>query len=517
MKFGIPSNLLPSQLDHSGEYDFIDHLLEEFLSVMGSVVAYDLATIMELSDQRLKVRAMLGPLASDRVRRHTLDLKKNPAMRRVLETGRGRSFGVHGPGEADPFDGVLDFPHGHSCMVVPLCLDDRPLGIMTFDRRIRGYYNPKTIQLAEVLGRLLAVTLAFGARTRELDRLVQLLEGENRLLHARTRAGVDSRDLLTVCPSEAMRSVTHLARQVAPTDSPVLITGETGTGKEVLAKAIHLWSVRAGRPMVSLNCAALSRELIESELFGHVKGAFTGAAADRQGRFKAADGGTLMLDEVGELPIELQAKLLRVLQEGQFESLGSSRTEHVNVRLIAATNIDLLQAVEERRFREDLYYRLAVFPIHLTPLRDRPEDLPIIARNILEDVTRGTGRETPVLTRAQITRLQQHDWPGNIRELVNTLRRALVLSTGTYLDLDMNHLNTNGYPGRINPARRETKPFQTLEAQEIEHIREALRRTNGKIYGDDGAAVMLGINPNTLRGRMRKYGLGGARDFRPAR
>jgi transcriptional regulator with GAF, ATPase, and Fis domain len=311
-----------------------------------------------------------------------------------------------------------------------------------------------------------------------------------------------------------MLRVVEQAEQVATTDTPVLITGETGTGKEVLANAIHGWSGRAGRPMVSLNCAALPPGLIESELFGHVKGAFSGASTARMGRFQAANGGTLFLDEVAELPVELQAKLLRALQEGTFEPVGSDRTIKVDVRIIAATNADLLTAVADGRFREDLYYRLAVFPIHLPPLRERPEDVSVIAERFLASLARRTGRGPWILTESTRAWLAAQEWRGNVRELVNTVERATITTQGTELVIGDASV-PNPAPGAGSSAKPEdAESLLTLEEMERSHIKRALEATKGKISGQGGAAELLDINPNTLRSRMKKLGLGGARNFR---
>ncbi len=306
--------------------------------------------------------------------------------------------------------------------------------------------------------------------------------------------------------SPAMTAVVGLARQVAARDTPVLVTGETGTGKEVLANAIHGWSTRASRPLVGVNCAALPAGLIESELFGHVKGAFSGATADRTGRFRAANGGTLFLDEIGDLPADLQAKLLRALQEGCFEPVGSDRTVRVDVRVIAATNADLLAAVEDKRFREDLYYRLAVFPIHLPPLRARREDIPAIAEGFLESLARRTGRGPwRPSDRAQAW-LAEQPWPGNVRELVNALERATILTEGTVLEMGNGRTRALPAPVEAAPVAGPAKPESILTLREMEraHITRALEATDGKIHGPGGAAELLDINPSTLRSRMKK-------------
>jgi transcriptional regulator with GAF, ATPase, and Fis domain len=303
----------------------------------------------------------------------------------------------------------------------------------------------------------------------------------------------------------------------------------------VLATAIHGWSRRANRPLVSINCAALPEGLAESEFFGHVRGAFTGATGTRIGRFQAANGGTLFLDEVGQIPVSLQGKLLRALQEGCFEPVGSDRTVRVDVRIVAATNLDLQAACARGAFREDLYYRLAVFPIHLPPLRSRKDDIPGIARNFLESLARRTGRGPWMLTQGNLAELAAKDWPGNVRELVNTLERATILADGRGLEFDGASVGAadaledpdtaasleapaSGVSGGPEGDGDDgARPFPTLRELERDHFVRALRATNGKLYGPEGAARLLGMNPSTLQSRMRKLGLGGAREFRARR
>ena len=493
----------------------LDQLLGQALDALSPVIPFDLATIMELDGNELRVRVARGPLDGPKIRRHRIRLSDFPSIQHLLEKGHARAFleRDHAEGDGDPFDGVLDLVHGHSCMVVPLCAGSKPQGIMTFDRDVCGPYTSGITRLAEVYGRLLAVTLIYGEQTVRLNKFCSRLESQNR----RLRQGLDELGhagrLVESCASDSMSHVTRMARQVAGTDTPVLITGETGTGKGVLAQAIHDWSSRSSGPLVVVNCAALPRELLESELFGHVKGAFTGATHDREGRFKAADGGTMFLDEIGELPVELQAKMLRVLQEGCFEPVGSSRTARVDVRIIAATNLDLKKAIPEHRFREDLYYRLAVFPIHLPPLRARIEDIPIIAGNFLEKLARKSGRGPWAISASQMRLLSRHGWPGNIRELLNTLERATILARDGDLDLDSSFAGRVGMPDS-GAETDDSGQFASLSGMERRHILAALRKTGGKIYGEGGAAELLDINPNTLRSRMRKHGLSGAREFR---
>lgn len=300
--------------------------------------------------------------------------------------------------------------------------------------------------------------------------------------------------------SATLERVLKQMQQVAVTDSTVLIHGETGTGKELIARAIHHHSQRWDKPLIKLNCAALPCELIESELFGHEKGAFTGAVQKRKGRFELADKGTLFLDEVGELSLEAQAKLLRVLQEQEFERVGGVETVKTDVRVIAATNRQLHTSVEQGTFRSDLYYRLAVFPIALPPLRERQGDIPLLAQHFIEKLTRKLGKSLTGLTPAALAKLTQHSWPGNIRELHNVLERAAILAQEPVIDSDQ----LLDMPLQANDTPRHTG---TLEEVERDHICRVLANTQGVIEGQQGAANLLGLNPSTLRNRMRKLGI----------
>ena len=303
-----------------------------------------------------------------------------------------------------------------------------------------------------------------------------------------------------VGPSVAMQRVFHDIQQVAGTDSTVLVTGETGTGKELVARAIHGASVRRQRVLVKVNCAALAPTLIESELFGHEKGAFTGASARRIGRFELADGGSIFLDEVGDLPAELQAKLLRVLQEGELERVGGTRTIRVDVRVIAATNRDLDRAVAEGRFRADLYYRLKVFPIRVPPLRERRDDVPSLVRYFIEKYEAKLAKRFAPVSREALDALAAYPWPGNVRELENVIERATIISRGEVLDL------RDWLRHRAGDVERP-RGTPTLDDVQREHIVEVLDRTGWRVSGPDGAAEILGIKPTTLAARMKKLGI----------
>lgn len=300
--------------------------------------------------------------------------------------------------------------------------------------------------------------------------------------------------------SKAFRAVIEDISMVAPIDCAVLIQGETGTGKEVVARAIHDSGPRSSRPFVAINCAAIPGSLLESELFGHEKGAFTGAVTQTVGRFLAAHGGTLFLDEVGDIPLDLQPKLLRVLQEHQFERLGSNRTTNIDVRIIAATNLDLQKMVDAKTFRADLYYRLNVFPIALPPLRSRKEDIPLLVRHFVELLGPKLGRRVDHIPAIVLDYLERHHWPGNIRELQNFVERSLITSTGNTLTPRMNELQSI-----LSPPLKESP--KTLVDAERAHIQHALYETNWTIGGAGGAAAWLGLPRTTLISRMHRLGI----------
>jgi formate hydrogenlyase transcriptional activator len=328
------------------------------------------------------------------------------------------------------------------------------------------------------------------------------LEAQNAYLLDEIRAGQNFGDIIG--RSSGLRKVMQQVQLVAPTDATVLITGESGTGKELVARAIHDQSARRERPLIKLNCSAVPEGLFESEFFGHVKGAFTGALRDKPGRFELADGGTLFLDEIGEVPLAMQAKLLRVLQEQELERVGDTRTRKVNVRVIAASNRNLKKEVDEGRFRQDLFYRLSVFPIEVPPLRERREDIAPLTAHFIRQSARRMNRPEPQLSKAELDRLGSYDWPGNVRELQNTVERAIILWREGALIFDL----------PASPARQHTehqrKPAadaalltrDELKRQEREAIITALKQTNGKVSGPRGAAELLGMKPSTLSSRI---------------
>jgi formate hydrogenlyase transcriptional activator len=333
----------------------------------------------------------------------------------------------------------------------------------------------------------------------EIKQLKDRLQAENVYLQQEVAREYNFGEIIG--QSEVLSQVFLQVEQVAPLNATVLLLGETGTGKGVVARAIHSSSARKHRPLITVNCSTLPAALVESELFGREKGAFTGSDSRQIGRFELADGGTIFLDEIGEMPLELQSKLLRVIQDGEFERLGSSRTTRTDVRIIAATNRNLMQEVRDGKFREDLFYRLNVFPITLPPLRQRKEDIPLLVNHFVAKFNKKIGKSIETLSKETMSHLQQHHWPGNVRELESVIERAAIISQGSALQV-LDRFEPFREGG--DPAGQDVNALATLE-QDL--IRQALQKTSWRIEGAKGAALVLGLNPSTLRFRMRKYGI----------
>jgi formate hydrogenlyase transcriptional activator len=390
-----------------------------------------------------------------------------------------------------------------STLVFPLSTGGgKVLGLLTFammrEERSWPEMAVKRFQLvAQVFANALARKHADEALRQSYDEIQQLkdrIQAESDYLKAEIRQTQAHGEVIG--QSAAIKKVLHQVEQVAPTDATVLICGETGTGKELIAQAIHRLGPRRSRVMVKVNCAALPSGLVESELFGREKGAFTGALSRQIGRFEVADGSTIFLDEVGELSLDVQSKLLQVLQEGQFERLGSPKTIKVNVRVIAATNRDLAEDRRKGRFREDLYYRLSVFPIRVPPLRERAEDIPLLVWAFLEEFCSRMGKKITQVPRKAMEALQRHPWPGNVRELRNVIEHGAIVTTGITLRVPM-----------LDDAATPAAAPQSLADAEYAHIVQALERTGWRVKGPKGAAAMLGLKPSTLYSRMRKLGI----------
>ena len=399
------------------------------------------------------------------------------------------------PGLNSAADGEeMAIPSLNSC-VLPLIARDRILGILALGKRDSAYAQDELDYLGQVSNQV-AVFIENNFLHAELQKLKE--EFGERPPHVEDELPNESRFEEIVGRSPALQRVLRQVEVVAPTDSGVLIQGETGTGKELIARAIHNLSGRLDRPFVKVNCAAIPSGLLESELFGHEKGAFTGAVMRKPGRFEVADKGTLFLDEVGDIPLELQSKLLRVLQEREFERLGSTRTQQVDVRVIAATHRDLKQMVEEGTFRSDLYYRLHVFPLTVPPLRDRREDIPLIVRHFVDKYAKRMNRCIETIPAKTMEVFTSYSWPGNIRELQNLIERAVILSPGISLRAPLEELKQE----MTTPASGTN--LSTLEEMEREHVLRALRESNWVTGGPNGAAARLGMKRTTLAYRIRK-------------
>jgi formate hydrogenlyase transcriptional activator len=396
-----------------------------------------------------------------------------------------------------PADEIMVAGGVRAYVCVPLMARGRAIGALLLQSFAPNRYAVEDVPLLEEVAKQIALAVENMRAFEEIARLRAKLEEENRYLQEEIKSDHNFEEI--VGQSRAIKELFKAIEAVAPVGATVLITGETGTGKELVARALHNLSPRRGKALIKVNCAALPAGLIESELFGHEKGAFTGAIARKIGRFELAHGGTLFLDEIGDLPLELQPKLLRVLQEGEFERIGASHTITVDVRVIAATNRDLETAIRENRFRSDLYYRLNVFPIRLPPLRERTEDIPLLVRYLTLKYGPLLGKKISNVSPEIMKMLQTYSWPGNVRELENVIERATILSAGAELELGWWPMTT-GSTGRAGATR-------TLEEVEREHILAVLELTGWRVSGERGAAGQLGMKPTTLEARMKKLGI----------
>jgi formate hydrogenlyase transcriptional activator len=400
-----------------------------------------------------------------------------------------------------------------SYVIVPLVVHGRSIGALAAASVNPHQYSESDAAFFQEVANQIALVIENMKAYEEIAALKAILERETVYLREEIHREHNFDEI--VGNSAPLRALLRQVEQVAPTDSTVLITGETGTGKELIARAIHSRSPRQERPLVKVNCSAISAGLVESELFGHVKGAFTGAIDRRVGRFELAHHGTIFLDEIGDLPLETQVKLLRVLQEREFEPLGSSRTQPVDVRVIAATNRDLLEAVRGEHFRSDLFYRLNVFPLRVPALRERREDIRLLAMFFLTQFAHKLSKPVATVTEETLELLTDYAWPGNIRELQNVIERAVILTRGQTLELDRDLLPRTAEAGGADSRatsvpKRENSPapaLPSLEEVERGHILMVLERTNWVIEGPKGAAAVLKVHPNTLRSRLEKLGI----------
>ena len=397
-----------------------------------------------------------------------------------------------------------------SVCCVPLITQGNTFGSLNLASRGLDAFPPQDVELLQQVAAQIAIAVENALAFKEIDALKNKLAVEKLYLEEEIRSEFNFEEIVGESP--VLKRALAQVELAAPAGTTVLLLGETGTGKELFARAIHNLSPRRDRTFVKINCAAIPSGLLESELFGHEKGAFTGAIAQKVGRFELADRGTLFLDEVGDLPLELQPKLLRVLQEQEFERLGGTRTTRVDVRVVAATNSDLSKLVAERAFRSDLYYRLNVFPIQIPALRERPEDIPLLVRYFVQRFSRSLNKEVEYIPADAMDALSNYSWPGNIRELENLLERAVLLSPGKELRVPLSELKSatlvaSAGADSSSSLPSPTAPVSTLEEAERQHILRALKQTQWRIAGPKGAAVLLGMKRTTLQARMRKLSI----------
>ncbi|MGA8145185.1 MAG: sigma 54-interacting transcriptional regulator [Candidatus Acidiferrales bacterium] len=492
-------------------------LLHAISETLNPVIAFDRCaiTLYQPANDSFRFLAVEGDLHSDYFRAGLEDARdetciawvfdhQRPLLRRNLEKER-----EYANEHRLASEGI------QSLCVLPLAFQGNCIGTLSLVSRERDRYSNEDVEFSQEVANQVALAVANMRSYQEINELKARLEKENVYLQEEIRTDHNFEEITG--NSAALLTVLRKVEQVAPTDSTVLIHGETGTGKELIARAIHDRSVRKSRPLVKVNCSAISAGLVESELFGHVKGAFTGALERHVGRFELADGGTIFLDEIGELPLATQVKLLRVLQEREFEAVGSNRPVRVDVRVIAATNRNLQESIRTGDFRSDLFYRLNVFPIDVPPLRERRSDIPQLAMYFLARFAKKFGKDIRSIPRATLDRLSSYSWPGNIRELQNVIERAAILSRTSVLELDPDLIpelalsHSSAIPEKSSEALQPASPVPstppTLEELDRAHIIAVLNQTRGVVEGPRGAAKILGLHPNTLRHRIQKLGL----------
>jgi formate hydrogenlyase transcriptional activator len=525
---GANEQLQSTQAELRGEKDRLKLLLDLNNSMVSKLELRDLLRVISASVRRMMLCDCVGVNLPDpetgELKLYALDFPdakgflREGALRppdslaaKVFRTGQPSTFSLgKGPLPNPEADVKLYRAEGLQCSCgLPLISHDRGLGVLELSRLRANPFSPDDVhflmQVASQVAIAVENALAYGQISELTDKLAQ----EKLYLEDEIRSEANFKEI--VGKSQALHRVLKLVETVAPTTSTVLICGETGTGKELIARAVHDLSSRNSRTFVKLNCAALPAGLLESELFGHEKGAFTGAVAQRIGRLELANHGTLFLDEVGEIPLELQPKLLRILQEREFERLGSTRTIQTDVRLIAATNRDLAAMVESQSFRPDLFFRLNVFPIQAPPLRERSEDIPLLVRHFAEEFSRRMNRRTETISSETMNALCQYTWPGNIRELQNVIERAVILSSGSSLKVPVAQLQSRSIPvsedASSKPAKR--RPVRSILAEvDRNQIVQALHEAGGRVGGRDGAAARLGLKRTTFITRMKKLGIG---------
>jgi formate hydrogenlyase transcriptional activator len=477
----------------------LEQLLPKILSSLRGIARYERSELSILDESGLQLCIYGEMPAGEPLRRPVSYPVAASLSAKTIETQSVVSYGAADLRDGDDSVGKALYDSGiRSVCSVPLLAGNRIWGALNLHSVKEKAFDPASVEYLQQVANQIGAALE---RARAADEIAQLKE---RLAPVRSRQKYESKagrlNPNIVGTSLALQRVLEYAAIVADTDSTVLLTGETGTGKERIARLIHTMSRRKDRNFIKLNCAAIPTGLLESELFGHEKGAFTGAVSQKLGRLELADQGTLLLDEIGEIPLELQPKLLRVLQDQDFERLGGTKTIHVDVRLIAATNRDLARAVENKEFRGDLFYRLHVFPLHLPALRERREDIPELVRHYVEICSARLQKPMEAMPEEVLSVLMNWNWPGNIRELENFIERSVILSDGTWQNAPLREL-------RAGSVAETPDPDGSLRERERSHIIEILRQTRGALSGPGGAAARLGLKRTTLQYKMQRLGI----------
>ena len=502
------SNLLVSSRE-------LPDLFRGIVSTLQRVIHHDYTSLalLEPASGVLKIYALDFPGHQGLIKPEmTVPRDSSPAGRAVAEQrpiiARGSELDVY----TSEVVRILRAEGLQTICCIPLVNRGRTFGTLNLASRRTDVFTPQDVELIQQVAAQVAIAVDNALAFKEIDALKNKLAVEKHYLEEEIRSEFNFEEIIGDSPS--LKRALAQVEVAAPAGTTVLILGETGTGKELIARAIHNLSPRRERTFVKINCAAIPSGLLESELFGHERGAFTGAIAQKIGRFELADHGTLFLDEVSDIPLELQPKLLRVLQEQEFERLGGNRTQRVDVRVVAATNGDLAKLVAERAFRSDLYYRLNVFPIHIPPLRDRRDDIPLLVRYFVQKFSRRSNKAVSYIPGDVMEALTNYSWPGNIRELENLIERAVLLSPGKELRVPLSELKSpagaasgsDSFPA-FSAASASAPPITTLEEAERQHILRALRQTEWRVAGPKGAATLLGMKRTTLQARMRKLGI----------
>ena len=511
------NNAIVTHLSREELLQSVSKILRRFLPLDGAVI-----TLYNPETEKFRYFALETRLSTEYFRTGLEVHRKESLVTEIFERQRGAIRRDLEKEQKVPNDRRLIEVGIVSDCIVPLIVGGKSIGTLGIGSTKKDQYCEADMQLLQDVANQVALAVANMQSYEEIGELKARLEKENVYLREEIRTDHNFEEITGNSP--ALLAVLRKVEQVAPTDSTVLIYGETGTGKELIARAIHDRSERKKRPLVKVNCSAISAGLVESELFGHVKGAFTGALERHVGRFELADGGTIFLDEIGELPLATQVKLLRVLQEREFEAVGSNRPVRVDVRVIAATNRNLQESIRAGQFRPDLFYRLNVFPVEVPALRERSSDIPQLAMFFLARYSKKLGKEIQGISPQTLERLSAYAWPGNVRELQNVIERAVILSRGSVLELDPDLIpgfapaepwRSGEKTSKATPAGSETASpagaashaVSTLEEVERAHIIAVLNQAGGVVEGQRGAAKILGLHPNTLRHRMRKLGL----------